>query len=117
MKRIISEELLNNIATYMDDEIREWCHDIALGKEPEEFLKQYYLRLAYEKGEDALDDFKKILYYEFNIDIYDIVDVREEEEALELYEGTDEYGTWREQEMRIEMDTVLGIVMGMIVFL
>ena len=37
MKRIISEELLSNIATYMDDDIREWCHDEYMEKHPKNF--------------------------------------------------------------------------------
>ena len=94
MKRIISEELLSNIATYMDDNIREWCHDVYMGKEPEEFLKGYYLRLAYEQGPEAIDNFCEILRNEFDINIYDYVSYEEEDEALGMYEDTNEYGTF-----------------------
>lgn len=62
MKKIIlCDEQMQTIATYMNDEIREWCHDTYMGCEPEVFLKQYYLRLIYEQGEEAADEFEEIL--------------------------------------------------------
>ena len=94
MKRIISEELLSNIATYMDDNIREWCHYIYMGKTPEKFLKGYYLRLAYEQGQEAIENFSDILRTEFGINIYDFVTYEEEADALRMYGYTNEYGTF-----------------------
>ena len=94
MKRIISDELLSNIATYMDDAIREWCHDVYMGRPEEEFLKGYYLRLAYEQGSEAIENFSEILRTEFDINIYDFVSYEEEDKAIELYEKTNEYGTF-----------------------
>ena len=94
MKRIISEELLSNIATYMDDDIREWCHDEYMGKTPEEFLKGYYLRLAHEQGSEAIENFSYILITEFDINIYDFVTHEQEDAVLEMYEDTNEYGTF-----------------------
>lgn len=54
----ITQELLDEIATYMNDDIRESLHGDY--DEPEEFLKAYV-----EKN----PDFKEILETEFNIEM------------------------------------------------
>lgn len=56
----IHDELMQNIATYMDDDIRERLHVEICGCTNEEFLKQY-LKLD--------PDFEKLLYGEFGIEM------------------------------------------------
>lgn len=56
----LSEELLDTIATYMDDDKREKVHFELAPCEPEEFLKRYL----------ELDpEFKDILETEFSIEL------------------------------------------------
>lgn len=56
----LSEELLETIATYMDDDKREKVHFELAPCEPEEFLKRYL----------ELDpEFKDILETEFSIEL------------------------------------------------
>ena len=56
----IHDELMQNIATYMDDDIRERLHAEICGCTNEEFLKQYL----------ELDpDFEELLYGEFGIEM------------------------------------------------
>ena len=56
----LSEELLDTIATYMDDEKRERVHFELAPCEPEEFLKRYL----------ELDpEFKGVLKTEFSIEL------------------------------------------------
>ena len=56
----LSEELLNTIATYMDDDKREKVHFELAPREPEEFLKRYL----------ELDpDFGDVLKSEFSIEL------------------------------------------------
>ena len=91
MKKIIlCDEQMQTIATYMNDEIREWRHDTYMGCEPEVFLKQYYLRLIYEQGEEAADEFEVILSCEFGINIMDYVSLAEKWNAIDMYEDTKE---------------------------
>lgn len=92
-KEMLNQEMLNEIGTYMNDEVREWVHDCYMGCEPEEFLKQYYLRLIYEYGEEAGDEFEILLSCEFGINIMDYVSLSEKWDAIDMYENTDEYGT------------------------
>ena len=87
-KAMLNQKLLNIIATYMDDEIREWCHDSYMGCEPKEFLKQYFLRLIYEKGEEAGDEFEILLSCEFGINIMNYVSLAEKWNAIDMYEDT-----------------------------
>lgn len=90
---MLNQKTLDVIATYMNDEIREWCHDTYMGCEPEVFLKQYYLRLIYEQGEEAADEFEEILSCEFGVSIMDYVSASEKWDAIDMYESTDEYGS------------------------
>lgn len=56
----LTQELLDTIATYMDDEIREDVHAELAPCTPEEFLKRYV----------ELDpDFEEILNSEFSIEM------------------------------------------------
>ena len=56
----LSEELLDTIATYMDDDKREKVHFELAPCEPEEFLKRYL----------ELDpDFEDVLKSEFSIEL------------------------------------------------
>lgn len=56
----LSEELLDTIATYMDDDKREQVHFELAPCDPEEFLKRYL----------ELDpDFEDVLKSDFNISI------------------------------------------------
>lgn len=56
----LSEELLDTIATYMDDDKREKVHFELAPCEPEEFLKRYL----------ELDpDFENVLKSEFSIEL------------------------------------------------
>lgn len=58
---VLTEELMNTIATYMNDEIREKVHYELAPCEPEEFLNKYL----------ELDpDFEELLENEFNIVVY-----------------------------------------------
>ena len=55
---LITQDLLDDIATYMDDEIREQVHIELAPCTPEQFLKRYV----------ELDpDFEDLLFSEFNI--------------------------------------------------
>lgn len=38
---MMTQEMMNNITTYMDDEIREQLHNELAPCEPDEFLKEY----------------------------------------------------------------------------
>ncbi|OUO77943.1 hypothetical protein B5F53_12085 [Blautia sp. An249] len=56
----LTEQFLNDIALYMDDEKREQVHDELAPCEPEEFLKRYL----------ELDpDFEDVLKSEFSIEL------------------------------------------------
>lgn len=55
---ILTQELLDVIATYMDDDIRESLHYELAPCEPDVFLKEYIKR---DPG------FEKLLYSEFGI--------------------------------------------------
>ena len=77
----------DEIVGYMDKNTREWTH-FHYGEEQNwKFLKEYFLRLIYEYGEDEGDEFDHILWQEFNIDIDDIVTYDEKQEAIEMYEN------------------------------
>lgn len=56
----LDQELLDNIATYMDDEKRENVHLEVAPCTPEEFLKKY-LKLD--------PDFEQLLFEEFKIEL------------------------------------------------
>ena len=84
MKKI-TEKKLEAIEVYMDDDLREWTHYHYCGESNEEFLKQYFLRLCYEQGEDKAEEFEQLLWNEFEIDIDDLVSYEEKRSAIEEY--------------------------------
>lgn len=64
VEKSISQELMNTIATYMNDEIREDLHCELAPCTPEEFLIRYV----------ELDkEFANLLYREFHIDMDELV--------------------------------------------
>jgi hypothetical protein len=69
----------------MDDDLREWTHYHYCGESNEEFLKQYFLRLCYEQGEEKAEEFEQLLWNEFEIDIDDLVSYEEKRNAIEEY--------------------------------
>ncbi len=56
----LTQKLMDVIATYMDDELRDKLHYEMAPCEPEEFLKRYV---------DVDPDFAKLLSAEFDIEI------------------------------------------------
>lgn len=65
----ISNELMNNIASYMDDDLREDTHFAVAPCSNEVFITEYYNTASTELKE-ALED---ILFEEFGLDIADII--------------------------------------------
>lgn len=65
----ISNELMENIATYMDDELREQIHFVAAPCSNETFITVYYNN-AKATLKSALED---LLSNEFSLDIDDII--------------------------------------------
>lgn len=65
----ISKELMNNIATYMDDELREQTHYDVAPCSNEVFITEYY-NTASSELKRGLED---ILSDEFGLDIDDII--------------------------------------------
>lgn len=63
---MISQERMDTIGTYMDDNIREQVHYELAPCTPEEFLIRYL---------DLDPDFEDLLWSEFRIDMDDILDV------------------------------------------
>lgn len=61
-KEKLQQELLDNIATYMDDEIREDLHYRLAPCEPELFLQEYVKRVP---------EFAELLRNEFDIEMED----------------------------------------------
>ena len=84
MKKI-TEKKLEAIAAYMDDDLREWTNYHYCGESNEEFIKQYFLRLCYEQGEEKAEEFENLLWNEFEIDIDNIVSYEEKRNAIEDY--------------------------------
>lgn len=66
---LISNELMENIASYMDDDLREQTHFAVAPCSNEVFITEYYNTASTELKEE-LDD---ILFDEFNLDINDII--------------------------------------------
>lgn len=62
----INQELMDVIASYMDDDIRETVHYELAPCTPEEFLIRYL---------DQDPEFEKLLWSEFRVDMDDILDV------------------------------------------
>lgn len=81
----ITDKVLESVAVYMDDDLREWKHYHYCGESNEEFLKQYFLRLCYEQGEEKAEEFEQLLWNEFEIDIDDLVSYEEKRSAIEEY--------------------------------
>lgn len=81
----ITDKVLESVAVYMDDDLREWTHYHYCGESNEEFLKQYFLRLCYEQGEEKAEEFEQLLWNEFEIDIDDLVSYEEKRNAIEEY--------------------------------
>ena len=81
----ITDKVLESVAVYMDDDLREWTHYHYCGESNEEFLKQYFLRLCYEQGEEKAEEFEQLLRNEFEIDIDDLVSYEEKRSAIEEY--------------------------------
>ena len=81
----ITDKVLESVAVYMDDDLREWTHYHYCGESNEEFLKQYFLRLCYEQGEEKAEEFEQLLWNEFEIDINDLVSYEEKRNAIEEY--------------------------------
>lgn len=65
----ISNELMNNIASYMNDDLREQTHFAVAPCSNEVFITEYY-NTASAELKRALED---ILSEEFNLDIDDII--------------------------------------------
>ena len=65
----ISNETMNNIATYMDDDLREQTHFAVAPCSNEVFITEYY-NTASAELKRALED---ILSDEFNLDLDDII--------------------------------------------
>lgn len=65
----ISNELMNNIASYMDDNLREETHFAVAPCSNEVFITEYY-NTASAELKRVLED---ILSHEFNLDINDII--------------------------------------------
>lgn len=84
MKKI-TEKKLEAIEAYMDDDLREWTHYHYYGGNNEEFLKQYFLRLCYEQGEEKAEEFEHLLWNEFEIDIDDLVSYEEKRNVIDEY--------------------------------
>ena len=81
----ITDKVLESVAVYMDDDLREWTHYHYCGESNEEFIKQYFLRLCYEQGEEKAEEFENLLWNEFEIDIDDLVSYEEKRNAIEDY--------------------------------
>lgn len=62
----ISQKLMDVIASYLDDDIRETVHYELAPCTPEEFLIRYL---------DLDPEFEKFLWSEFRVDMDDILDV------------------------------------------
>jgi len=71
MKKLvtISNELMNSIASYMDDDLREQIHFAVAPCSNEVFITEYY-NTASPELKEALED---ILFEDFSIDIADII--------------------------------------------
>lgn len=82
MTNKISENTMKSIEDHLDLNLREWVHFHYSPCSPEKFLEEYCLRLAYEYGEDELDAVSEMLYHEFGIDLSDLYNELDLEDAL-----------------------------------
>lgn len=66
---VISNEVMNNIASYMDDDLREQTHFEVAPCSNEVFITEYYNTAS----ADLKEALKHILSEEFNLDLDDII--------------------------------------------
>ena len=81
----ITQSTMDAIASYMNPEIREWTHYNYAPCEPEILIKNYYLRLLYEDMTTEADEFEKILWEEFSINIDNLVTYDEKQNAIDKW--------------------------------
>ena len=77
----INDLTMENIATYMDDELREKVHLKEAPCSNEHFLVAYYEEL--QLGKDNKEGFFDILLYEFDINIEELQDI----ERVKSFDG------------------------------
>ena len=77
----IDDLTMENITTYMDDELREKVHSKEVPCSNEHFLVAYYEEL--QLGKDNKEGFFDILLYEFDINIEELQDI----ERVKSYDG------------------------------
>jgi hypothetical protein len=65
---MLTQKKMDIIATYMDDDRREYLHSKLAPCRPEEFLAAYCKMEEIETGED---EFEELIYNEFGIDFWD----------------------------------------------
>lgn len=78
----IDDLTMENIATYMDDELREKAHSREASCSNEHFLVAYYEELQSSEQHNT-EGFFDILLYEFNINIEELQDI----ERVKSYDG------------------------------
>ena len=66
---IITQDKLDVVATYMDDDIRETVHSAVAPCTPAEFLETYIMAL-HNLSDSMADEFEDLLHREFSIDVY-----------------------------------------------
>lgn len=72
----IDDLTMENIATFMDNKLREKVHSREAPCSNEHFLVAYYEEL--QSGKDNTEGFFDILLYEFDINIEELQDIEEE---------------------------------------
>lgn len=77
----IDDLTMENISTYMDDEVREKVHSKEAPCSNEHFLVAYYEEL--QSGKNNKEGFFDILLYEFDINIEELQDI----ERVKSYDG------------------------------
>lgn len=83
--KTISDELMKEITKHMNEEVKDWTEHTYLCCENEEFLKQYFLRLIFDEGEEVADSFEWLLWNEFNVDIMHYVTYAEKMDAVNMF--------------------------------
>lgn len=69
---MIKNDEMKIIENFMLEDLREWTHYHYAPCTNEEFIKQYYLMLQRENGEDMAEQFGYLLRELINFDIYDL---------------------------------------------
>jgi len=69
---MIKKDEMKIIENFMLEDLREWVHYHYAPCTNEEFIKQYYLRLYHENGEDMASQFVYLLRELIKFDIYDL---------------------------------------------